>query len=196
MEGSRWQLEARMTNIPVHKHWPSLFQSKLVTSWTPFWISTGCVLGFRSACQSVQFFTGSTVVVRSQIRAVLSPEPDASRSILGFHAQMKTSDSWPRRKRARDAAIVVSSSSFVFSWDVCTGSRTLASSPMATPCKIKQVKFWFKILNLPENWKKNVSVRNRIFKIINKIQRRSPWLIDWLIDWCKFECFDSTFLLL
>ena len=30
-----------------------------------------------------------------QILAVLSPEPEANKSSLGFHAQMKTSDSWP-----------------------------------------------------------------------------------------------------
>jgi len=33
--------------------------------------------------------------VRSQIRAVASPAPEASRDSTGFHAQMYTSDSWP-----------------------------------------------------------------------------------------------------
>jgi hypothetical protein len=31
-----------------------------------------------------------------QILAVLSPEPEANKSVVGFQAQMKTSDSWPR----------------------------------------------------------------------------------------------------
>lgn len=40
-----------------------------------------------------------------QMRAVESPEPEASRSEVGFHAQMNTSDSWPRRVVAREAGI-------------------------------------------------------------------------------------------
>jgi hypothetical protein len=31
-----------------------------------------------------------------QILAVLSPEPEANISVVGFQAQMKISDSWPR----------------------------------------------------------------------------------------------------
>lgn len=40
-----------------------------------------------------------------QILAVLSPEPDASRSVVGFQAQMNTSDSWPLRTVALLAGI-------------------------------------------------------------------------------------------
>jgi len=40
-----------------------------------------------------------------QILAVLSPDPDASRSVVGFHAQMNTSDSCPRKTVALLAGI-------------------------------------------------------------------------------------------
>lgn len=50
-----------------------------------------------------------------QIRAVESPEPDANRSEVGFHAQMNTSESWPRSVVARDGGI-----SILFTGSWCT----------------------------------------------------------------------------
>jgi len=46
----------------------------------------------------------------SHILAVLSPEPLASRSLLGFQAQINTSLSWPRKTRALDSGISMLSS--------------------------------------------------------------------------------------
>lgn len=68
----------------------------------------------------------------SQMRAVLSPEPLASRSVVGFHAQMNTSLSWPRKTVAFDDGIsMLWSTSMVSCWDGVVATAG-ASSPFVS----------------------------------------------------------------
>ena len=71
------------------KKWPTKFKRSVadinkivVTSCPPFWMQ--CL-------RMISWWLGSML----QMRAVESPEPEASKSSRGFQAQMKTSESWP-----------------------------------------------------------------------------------------------------
>mmetsp|Transcript_12922 Transcript_12922/g.33105 ORF Transcript_12922/g.33105 Transcript_12922/m.33105 type:complete len:340 (-) Transcript_12922:128-1147(-) len=94
-----FQMRARPSYEPVASAEPVWFQSSVVTS-LPFspldWSLAMCLSTYGSAscviCPLPLGLSGTR-----QMRAVESPEPDASISVFGFHAQMNTSDVCPER---------------------------------------------------------------------------------------------------
>lgn len=66
-----------------------------------------------------------------QILAVLSPDPEAKRSVVGFQAQMNTSDSWPRSTVDLLAGISTPVSSSLPSLGLAKGRKNFLNGPIA-----------------------------------------------------------------
>ena len=90
------QMRACPSYAPVARLAPSGLQSSVVTSFT-FSLSAPTCCSTDGAAIALVCALPHAPLGTAQIRAVESPDPDASWSDVGLHAQMNTSPSWPAR---------------------------------------------------------------------------------------------------
>lgn len=126
------------------------FQSKDVTSLLlgtsvpPFWIQ----------CLKINWFGLTVLSDMSHILAVLSPDPLANKSVVGFQAQMKTSDSCPRRTVALEEGISIDVSTSMVSFCVDTTAVKYNKFTILMVVKIKILKLTRRHNLFPWIWRK------------------------------------------
>mmetsp|Transcript_14416 Transcript_14416/g.35251 ORF Transcript_14416/g.35251 Transcript_14416/m.35251 type:complete len:297 (-) Transcript_14416:64-954(-) len=116
-----FQMRACPSYEPVASKLPSKFQSSVVTS-LAFSLLAALKCSSTCHCMLRSASDPDSVVGMCQIRALESPDPDASSDLSGFHATVNTSDSCP------DSVVTLLASISVPSSSIASAASSLSSA--------------------------------------------------------------------